>query len=100
MHRAILGLEYGDRKRVVDHANHDTLDNRRSNIRIASVSQNNHNTSRKNKTGFKGVSYRSDINKWMAKIGINRKYFYLGYFSTPQEAHEAYCKASIIYFGT
>jgi hypothetical protein len=42
MHRLIVGLEIGD-KRLPDHINHETLDNRRLNLRIATIEQSNQN---------------------------------------------------------
>jgi AP2 domain-containing protein/HNH endonuclease len=91
MHRAILGDPKG---LDVDHINHDTLDNRRKNLRKATRSQNLLNARRKiNNSGFKGV-YRHPGGKWKAQIQVNHKYVYLGYFSSPEEAHKAYVKAA------
>lgn len=92
--RVLLGLKRGD-KREPDHINHDTLDNRRSNLRIVNHAQNSINRRRyiSNTSGFKGVSrYRN--NGWMAKIGVKGKRIYLGVFPTWDEARDAYCEAS------
>jgi len=64
LHRFLTGLNYGD-KRQVDHINHDTLDNRRENIRVCNRSENqmNRTLQKNNSTGFKGVSFRKDCHK-------------------------------------
>jgi hypothetical protein len=100
MHRQILGLEYGD-KRHGDHANRDTLDNRRSNLRIATPSQNQGNSKVRicNSSGFKGVSWHKLMRRWRAEIRINRKTTVLGYFSSPEEAHAAYCAKAADAYG-
>ena len=92
MAREILGLERGD-KRQADHIDHDTLDNRRCNIRIVTPSQNQHN--RKNVKGWKKQG-----NKYRAAIKANGKYIYLGLFDTPTEAHQAYLDAKKTYHPT
>ena len=93
MARVILGLKHGD-KRHADHINHDTLDNRRSNLRIATHAQNQWNTGvRKcNTSGFKGVDRRGRW--WHARIGVNGKRHFLGSFASPESAHAAYCEAA------
>ena len=95
MHRAILGLEFGD-KRQGDHVNMNTLDNRDENLRIATPSENQRNRGKNanNTSGFKGVYWRKDKLRWVAQIGFDGKKKYLGLFATAQEAHRAYCEAS------
>jgi hypothetical protein len=68
---------------TTDHINGVTLDNRSSNLRDATRSQNAHNqTLRRNNTSdFKCVSLRKDINKWEAYIRVNDKQKNLGYFA-------------------
>jgi hypothetical protein len=85
----------------VDHINGNTLDNRRENLRSVTHAQNlmNQKLSRANKSGFKGVSMDRSSGKWRAHItkdGIVRQ---LGYFPTPELAHEAYCTAAAIFHG-
>jgi hypothetical protein len=98
MHRQILGLMAGD-KRKGDHENRNTLDNRRGNLRIATTGQNaaNRITRDSNRSGFKGV-YRPKGRKgnkpWMARAGVNGREVFLGYYATPEEAHAAYCAAA------
>jgi hypothetical protein len=90
MHRFLLGEPQG---LDVDHINHDGLDNRRSNLRSATRSQNHFNKrkSEGKSSKFKGVS-RYKNGKWQAHIGINGKRHSLGNsFKTEEEAFEAYC---------
>lgn len=80
--------------RQIDHINGNKKDNRLSNLRLASYNQNNQNVGirRDNLSGFKGVGFESKRNKWRARIRSNNKIKWLGYFDTPEEAHEAYCR--------
>lgn len=80
----------------VDHRNCNKLDNRRSNLRICSESENKRNRTahRNNKLGLKGVSLHSSKTCYMARIMKDRKLVHLGYFKTPEEAHKAYTEAS------
>ena len=106
MHRVILQrilkceLQEGA---YVDHINGDTLDNRRSNLRLCTPQQNmwNRRVMHNTQTGFKGVARnkRSKLNPWKARIRVSGKLVHLGCFPTPEEAHEAYKQAAIKYFG-
>lgn len=73
MHRVIL-----DTDQFVDHINHNTLDNRKSNLRIVTKSQNAMNQN------FKGVSKNGS--KWYAHIKINQKMLNLGNYLDEEEA--------------
>jgi len=103
MHRVILERMIGRKLKkheVVDHINHDSLDNRRSNLRVATVQQNAQNMRLRvdSSTGYKGV-YNHSKGGYVAQIWIDKKHKYLGYFQTPELAHEAYCKAAKEHFG-
>jgi len=88
MARFILGLEKGD-KRQADHIHHDTLDNRRSQIRIVTKRQNNHN--RQNPYSiYPGVSWGSNRCKWYVRIYHNDKRIYLGSYEDELDAAKAY----------
>jgi hypothetical protein len=91
MHRIILSC-----KRMVDHKNHDTLDNRRDNLREASRSQNGCN--RELPAGdYRGVYYK--VGKWEASITRNGVYRYLGRFNSVHEAIRVRDKAAKKYHG-
>jgi len=76
----------------VDHIDGDKLNNRISNLRVASNSQNKSNGKlyRHSTSGFKGVSKCGK--KWKAQIVHGYKNIYLGCHDTKEQAHEAYVK--------
>lgn len=85
---------------LVDHINHDTLNNTRSNLRTASYSENNSNIKfrKDNTSGYKGVYWNKSCGKYQAGIFKNRKFHYLGLYSDPEEASKAYKKAALELF--
>lgn len=89
LHRVVMRVSQKDL--VVDHINHNTLDNRKSNLRVCTRSQNmmNTNPSTRSATGVKGVTWDNDRQKWSASIGINNKNIYLGRFDTFEQAISA-----------
>lgn len=77
------------KEQLIDHINGDSLDNRRSNLRYCTYSQNLMNTHKvRSASGYKGV-YRHR-KRWYAHITLNGRRFYLGLFKTPQDAAHAY----------
>ena len=85
MHRIIMNAPKG---MFVDHINHDTLDNRRSNLRIVTLAENQQNrkgAQRNNKgSGIRGVYPHQG--KWVAAIHINGRKKYLGIFNDIEDA--------------
>lgn len=86
---------------VVDHISHDITDNRKNNLRIATVSQNQMNKKKTNRntSGVVGVNWNKSHDKWMAQIVINHKKVLLGYFNNFDDAVETRKKAEDKYFG-
>ncbi len=91
IHRLIMKSPKG---LVVDHINHNTLDNRKDNLRACTQSQNCMNkVSNRGKSKYKGVTYSNDrkrIRRWRAIINQNGKNISLGRYKTPEEAALAY----------
>lgn len=98
MHRVITptpeGLE-------VDHRDGDGLNNRRSNLRAATRSENARNRSLQanNTSGIKGVSWDQEVKKWRVRIWVDGKNLSLGHFKCQTAAALAYAKASRKLFG-
>lgn len=98
MHRAIMG----DKKGVhYDHINGDTMDNRKENLRVATLSQNmmNRKSNKGSSSQYKGVSWYKNGGKWRAYIKLNKKLIALGYYSKEEDAALAYNKKAIELFG-
>lgn len=89
-----------ENKIIYDHKNQNSLDNRKSNLRIASVSENGMNVKiRKNNTsGIIGVHQAKD-RKWVASIRINKKRTCLGRFEKKEDAIIERLKAEKEYYG-
>lgn len=98
MQRQILGLEQGD-KRKGDHADGNTLDNRRSNLRIATHAQNRANSRTSCASGLKGAYFKKASKRWQGQIRVNGVCLNLGYYDSAAEAHAAYTRAAKEHFG-
>jgi len=96
MHRVITGVSDGMQ---VDHINHDTLDNRRENLRIVTPSQNgmNRGVYSSNKLGVKGVTRHGS--GFRAQVVVGGKLVYQKAFRTLQEAKDAYEREAQKYHG-
>ena len=114
MHRQIMELSFGD-SICVDHINGDRLDNRKSNLRLCTHTENLHNSklSKRNKSRAKGVFHqcikyetKNGITYkyyWRASIMFNSKLIYLGLFPDTdkgfERAKKAYNDATKKYYG-
>jgi hypothetical protein len=102
-HRLAWVFVYGEWPAgMLDHANHDPLDNRISNLRLATVPQNRANSKVRsdNIVGLKGVRRQPrSATRWAARITRQGKTIFLGSFPSPEEAHAAYCSAAKEIFG-
>lgn len=96
-------LSLTDRWHLCDHINGNKLDNRRCNLRVVNVSQNNMNRTCFSSTGYKGVSVvqRKPTHnpKYVARITINRKTIKIGEYFTPEDAAKAYDNMAIKHHG-
>lgn len=101
-HRICFFLFYGYwPSGVIDHVNHNTLDNSIRNLRHCSILENIHNSRKAAGTSskYKGVNFRSDTKKWEARIRVGGKRILLGHFKSEDDAGEAYRSASRIHHG-
>ncbi len=99
MHVQLMGVTNG---LEVDHINRNGLDNRRSNLRLASHSQNAANTRllrRRNSSGLRGVSWSKFARKWRAQLQFEGRHYHLGYFTTKEAAAAAYNAQAVELFG-
>lgn len=101
-HRAAFALHTGQwPDQWVDHENGIKTDNRATNIRAATPSQNNSNRAYGHNTpgGMKGAYLSGRTNMWRSYIGIDGRQKFLGLFATADLAHAAYCEAAKKYHG-
>ena len=98
MHRKINDTPKG---LVTDHINGNKLDNRKSNLRTATVSQNAMNSGKLSNTTnpYRGVSLHKKTGLWRARIQIDGKAWTVGYYKTPEEARDVYAVAAEAFFG-
>jgi len=104
LHRIVMDAELGTQ---VDHVNLNRLDNRKQNLRFVTASQQNMNKGlqKNNKTGIRGVHFRSRLiagkqyDYYVAHISIDRKQIPLGYFKSLKEAQHARKEAEYKFFG-
>ena len=98
IHRLITDCESN---MVVDHINHDKMNNRKYNLRICKQSENSANckVSVNNSSGVTGVFWDNTVNKWGSHITVNRKSTNLGKFDSFEDAVKARKNAEEKYFG-
>lgn len=100
MHRIITDCPNGLQ---VDHINRNTLDNRRSNLRICTHRENVRNkkalVTKRSKSKFLGVDLNRLGTKWVARIGFNSKKIHLGTFTSEEDAARIYDMHAKVAFG-
>lgn len=98
--RIVMGVT--DTNVHVDHINRNKLDNRRSNLRIATPAQNSYNKDKhRGASKYKGVMTICDrgSTRIIARVVHNKKQHYLGTFETHEAAALAYNEAALKYHG-
>jgi hypothetical protein len=100
MHREVMRAAKGE---LVDHRDHNGIDNRRSNLRVCSH-KNNIRNMRKIKDSshtslYKGVGWHAQRGKWRAYIVVDAKQRSLGLFADERRAAAAYNRAAREAFG-
>ena len=103
MHRFILGLDKYD-KRHTDHINHLGYDNRRQNLRICTIAQNQHNQTPRQTSQSKYKGVYCDMNRkgkkiWRANLRLKNTRYKYAWYETQNEAALAYNRLALKYFG-
>lgn len=97
LHREVLNV---NSKYEVDHISGDTSDNRKENLRLCTHQENMRNQGpRKGTSKYKGVSWNSAKQKWIAQIQSFGKKIYLGQFESERAAAKAYDVAAAKFYG-
>ena len=93
-HRLAFLYVHGYTPKNIDHINCVKDDNRISNLRESDSSSNGANMklTKRNRSGYKGVSWHKGARKWYAQITIKGEHRHLGTFDCPAEAHAVYCE--------
>jgi len=86
---------------ICDHIDQNSLNNQESNLRIATHSLNSFNSKiqSNNTSGYRGICWHKEVEKWIVRITVNWKRINLGYYSDLQEAIEVRRAAELKYFG-
>ena len=100
-HRIAFLITNGFSPFRIDHINRNGHDNRIDNLRECTISQNNSNQGvrKDTKSGYKGVVWDKQHNKWRARIIANNKTTFLGRFDCKHDAARAYNEAARMYHG-
>lgn len=99
LHRLLLGAKNNE---YVDHINFNTLDNRKQNLRICTNAQNLQHRSKLTKintSGYHGISFDKDKNRWQVEIQYNKKRKFIGYYKNIEDAIKARRQAEDKYYG-
>ncbi|MFW9874253.1 MAG: AP2 domain-containing protein [Candidatus Thorarchaeota archaeon] len=97
MHRLLMNFP---KNKQVDHSDHDTLNNQKSNLRTCTNAQNSYNQNKRiGSSQYKGVHWYKQTKKWVARIMYNYKNISIGYFKSEIEAAKAYDEKAKKLFG-
>lgn len=101
VHRVVFALSIGCwPEGIIDHINRNKLDNRLSNLRLASESENNVNKPGLERTSrFKGVSWHRQSKRWRAQTKFAGRKIHIGSYATEHEAALAYDSRVRVLFG-
>ena len=102
-HRVIWVMHNGEIPNVlvIDHIDGDRSNNKLENLRVCTFQENHFNRGKQsnNKSGFKGVSWHKQKQKWVAQIKIEGKNKFLGFFINPEDAYSKYCEMALLHYG-
>jgi hypothetical protein len=96
LHRVIYKYFYNDEPENVDHINGDINDNHILNLQPITTSFNllkDNKVYKNNTSGYRGVQFRNEVNKWRVRITVNKKRIDVGYFVNKSDAIDARIKA-------
>lgn len=98
LHRIIYLMHHGYFPEQIDHIDGNSLNNEIENLRECEVHQNcsNRGMQSNNKSGYKGVYWSKQSQKWGAQITKHRKKYHLGLYHSAADAHAIYQKAAVI----
>lgn len=98
LHRWLLEAQPGQ---IVDHIDGNKLNNRRSNLRLVTRSQNqaNRRHNRNSRSRYKGVTWHKRRGMWMARIQVRGRRITIGYFVDPLQAAYEYDAFARTFFG-
>lgn len=111
-YKKIVSTDYNSKKQILlhslitgyklcDHINHNTFDNRKSNLRKATQKENARNAkvASNNTSGFTGICWDKNSSKWISYIRVDGRHKTLGYFTNKEDAVQARLEAEAKYFG-
>jgi hypothetical protein len=100
-HRLAFWFMTGEMPDEVDHDDRNRDNNRWANLRAATSSMNNHNSTHRkdNTSGTRGVSWDAEKGMWRAYVNLDRKRTWLGRFATIKEATAARREAELSHLG-